>query len=128
MGITNAGKVELVGLAGGIGTPAKVAFKYLEVGTGTTAFAATQTTLITPVTDSGLARALVTPTQTTTTVENDTLQLSKTWTASGTKTLGEVGVFNAASTGTMGSRYVLGTPRPVESGFTYTATYKWIFA
>ncbi len=126
MGITNSGKNELSGLAGNIGT--KTAFTYLEVGTGTTAFAATQTTLVTPVTDSGLARASVTPTQTTTTVTNDTLQLSKTWTASGSKTLAEVGVFNAGAAGTMGSRYVLGTTRPVESTFTYTATVKWIFA
>lgn len=124
----NLGKSELSGLAGNIGS--KTAFTYLAVGTGTTAAAATQTTLITEVTDSGLARASVTPTQTTTTVTNDTLQLSNTWTASGSKTLAEVGVFNKtyAVGGTMGSRYVLGTTRPVESGFTYTATLKWVFA
>jgi len=122
MGCTNAGKSEIAGLAGNTGSC--TAFTALAYGTGSTAFAATQTAL---VTESQRAAAVVT--RTTTTVSNDTLQLSKTFTASTTETVKEVGIFNnATSAGTMLCRTVLGTPRSLTSGDTYTATYKVAFA
>ncbi len=121
MGVTNSGKAEIAGLAGNTGSC--TAFTYLAYGTGTTAFAATQTAL---VTQSQRAAAVVT--RTTTTVSNDTLQLSKTFTASTTETVTEVGIFNAAAAGTMLCRTVLGTSRSLTSGDTYTATYKVAFA
>ena len=92
-------------------------FDYLAIGDGNTAFAVGDTTLVSEITDSGLARIQVTPTQsgavTTWTYE---------WTASGTKTIKEAGILNASSTGTLLARQVLGTERAVTSGNTYTLT------
>ena len=126
MGVTNACLAVLSGLTTNVGS--QTAFTYIAVGSGTTAFTASQTALVTELTDSGLERASVTPTRVTTTQTNDTSQWSKTWTASGTKTVAEVGVFNAASTGTMGSRYVLGTARSLVSGDTCTITVRWVYS
>ena len=90
--VTSAGKAQLTLLAGDASaTP----FTYLAVGTSTTAPAVGQTTLVAEITDTGLARAAATVSRVTTTVTNDTLQLVYTWTASGSKTIEEVGVFNA---------------------------------
>lgn len=96
--ITNAGKAQLALLAGDASaTP----FTYLAVGTSATAVAATDTTLTAEITDTGLARAAGTVSRVTTTVTNDTLQVTYTWTATGNKTVEEVGLFNASSAGTM---------------------------
>lgn len=97
--ITNAGKAAIAGLAGNTG--AITAFGYLAVGTSSTAVAATDTTLTAEIVDTGLARVAATVSRVTTTVTNDTLQLTTTWTASGSKTVQEAGVLNAASTGTL---------------------------
>ena len=101
---------------------------WIAVGTGTTAFAAANTTLGTEVAASGLSRAASTTTQATTTVANDTLQHTKTFTASGTVAVGEAGVFDAASVGNMYGRTVLSSVRNVVSGDTLSVTYKTIFA
>lgn len=96
--ITNAGKAQLALLAGdATATP----FTYLAVGTSATAVAATDTTLTAEITDTGLARVAGTVSRVTTTVTNDTLQVTYTWTATGNKTVEEVGLFNASSAGTM---------------------------
>lgn len=122
--VTSAGKAQLALLAGDASaTP----FTYLALGTSTTAPAIGQTTLVAEITTSGLARAAGTVSRTTTTVTNDTLQLVYTWTASGTKTVEEVGVFNAASSGTMLSR-ALTTTREFVANDTYQVTYKVAFA
>ncbi|MHA2066013.1 MAG: hypothetical protein ACXABY_16700 [Candidatus Thorarchaeota archaeon] len=126
MGIPNSSLAEYSGLAGNTGS--KTAFTYLELGTDDTAFAAAQTALQAAITDSGLARAAATVSQETTTQTDDTLQLTKQWTASGSKTVKEAGVFNNSSGGTMGARTVLGTARALTSGDTYTYTYQIIFA
>ena len=98
---------------------------YLELGTGTTAYDKAQTTLVTPITDSGLARALATVTRVTTTETNDTVQCSYTWSSiTGSKTLGEYGVFSASSSGTMYARRVLSPARSVVAGDTYTLLQK----
>ena len=92
--VVNAGLAQLALLAGDASaTP----FTYLALGSGTTAVAASQTALATEITTSGLARAAATVSQTTTTTTNDTLQLTYTWTASGSVTVEEIGVFNASS-------------------------------
>ena len=101
---------------------------WIAVGTGTTAFAATDTTLGTEVAASGLSRAASTTTQATTTVANDTLQHTKTFTSSGTVAVSEAGVFDAASSGNMYGRTVLSAVRNVVSGDTLSVTYKTIFA
>jgi len=126
MGITNSGLAVVSGLIGNTGS--ETAFTYLELGTGTTAFAATQTALVTAITDSGLARAAATVSQETTTQTDDTLQLTKQWTASGSKTVAEAGIFNGSSGGTMLARTKLTSARALTSGSTYSYTYKIILA
>ena len=126
MGITNSGLSVVSGLIGATGS--ETAFTYLELGTGTTAFAATQTALVTAITDSGLARAAATVSQETTTATDDTLQLTKQWTASGSKTVAETGIFNGSSGGTMLARTKLTSARALTSGDTYTYTYQIILA
>lgn len=122
--VVSAGKAQLALLAG---DASAVPFTYLEVGTSSTAVSAGQTALQAAIVDTGLARAAGTVSRITTSVTNDTFQLTYTWTASGTKAIEEVGVFNAASTGTMLSR-ALTTTKTVLNGETFTATYKLQFS
>ena len=123
--ITNACLAELSGLAGNTGS--KTAFTYLAVGTDSTAESAAHTALQAETTTNGLERAAATVSQVTTTQTNDTLQLTKTWTATGTVVVEEVGAFNAASAGTMFGRK-LTTTKTVNNGETLTGTYQFIFA
>lgn len=123
--ITNAGKAEIANLAGSVSTPA--AFTYLAVGSSSTAESASHTGLQTEITNNGLARAAATVSRVTTTQTNDTLQLVKTWTASGAVTVEEVGIFNASSNGTMLGRKLTGT-KTLANGETIQATYKVQFS
>lgn len=116
----NTGIAQLTALMGGVGSP--TVFGYLEVGTGTTAAAASQTALITPITDSGLARAASTNTQVTTTITNDTLRMVKTWSVTGTKAITEIGAFDAASAGNMAGRSVFSAIN-VANGYVFIGTY-----
>lgn len=118
--MTNTGKAAMAGLVGNVGSI--TAFTYLELGTSSTAPAASQTALQAAITDTGLARASATVTRITTSVTNDTLQYTYTWTASGTKTVEEIGIFNAASSGIMLSR-ALTTSKVMANGETLAATY-----
>ena len=122
MAITNTGKAEAARLIGNTGSP--TAFTYLAVGTTTTAAAATDTALLAETTTAGLARAAATVSNVTTTVTNDTLQLAKTWSVSGSVTIGEVGILNAAASGILLARYILSPTRSVASGDGFTLTYK----
>ncbi len=97
--ITNAGKAAVAGLVGNTGSI--TAFSYLALGTSATVVAAADTTLGAEIVDTGLARTTATASRTTTTVANDTLNFVYTWTATGVKTIQEVGIFNASSAGTM---------------------------
>jgi stage V sporulation protein SpoVS len=73
--------------------------KYLGWGTGTTAYAATQTALVTPAAES---RATCTITQQTTDHTNDTFQAVGTMTcASAAKAITEAAVFDASTVGNM---------------------------
>ncbi len=119
----NARLAVVAGLYGGTG--AQTAFSYLAVGTSSTAVAASQTTLVAEITDTGLGRAAATMSRTTTTQTNDTTVFSKTWTATGSKTIEEIGYFNASSAGVMGGRALTGT-KSLVSGNTLTATYSVI--
>lgn len=122
--IVSAGKAQLASLAGDASaTP----FTYLAVGTSTTAVTIAQTALQAEISDSGLARAAATVSRVTTTVTNDTLRLVYTWAVSGSKTVEEIGIFNAASTGTMLGR-ALTTSKVLSSGDNLTATYDVAFA
>ena len=123
--ITSAGKAELANLAGNVSTP--TAFTYLAVGTSSTAVTVGQTALGGEISTNGLSRASATVSRTTTTVTNDTLQLTKTFSVTGSSTVEEIGVFNASSSGTMLGR-ALTTSRSLINGDTFACTYKIIFA
>lgn len=120
-------KVGFAQLALLAGDASAVPFTYLAVGTSTTAVATSQTALAGEITDSGLARASATVSRVTTTETNDTLQLVKAWSVTGTKTVEEIGIFNDASTGTMLAR-ALTTSKAVQNGDTLTATYQVKFS
>lgn len=124
-GITNTGFAAMAGLVGNVGSVNP--FTYLAVGTSATAFAASQSALIGEFSTIGLSRAAATVTRVTTTQTNDTLQLVKTFTLSGTGTVEEVGAFNAASSGVMLGRALSGTIDLV-SGDELVITYKFKFA
>lgn len=118
----------LAGLASRInGSGSEAAFTYLEVGVGTTAPDAADTALETAITDSGLARAAATCTRSQTTVANDTAQLDKTWSVSGTKAVTECGAFNAGAAGVMLGRQTFAAIN-VTSGDSLQITYKFICA
>jgi len=123
--ITNAGLAEVANLCGNVSSPAY--FTYLAVGIGTTAAAATDTTLQSEITDSGLERASATVTRQTTNVSNDTLQLVKLWTATGVKAVTECGAFNDASSGEMLGHQVFSAINTAAND-TIQVTYKFIFA
>jgi len=116
--ISNDGLVWAAKRAAGIDSVAPMT--YLELGTGTTAEANNHTALVSPITDSGLARAAA-----TCSYEADyKTVLQKTWTASGTKAIREVGAFNAASGGTMWFRHLWATARNVDNGDSIQVTCK----
>jgi hypothetical protein len=123
--ITNASLAIVSGLVGDTGS--EVAFTYLAVGTDNTAESAAHTALQAETTTNGLERAAAAVTQETTAQTDDTLQLVKTWTASGTVVVEEVGAFNDASAGTMLGRK-LTTTKTVNSGETLVGTYQFIFS
>lgn len=123
--IVNASLAEISGLVGNTGS--KTAFTYLAVGTGTTAAAATDTTLETEITDSGLGRAAATVSQVTTTVTNDTLKLAKTFTVTGTKAITEAGALNNSSGGTLLGHQVFSAVN-VVNGDSFALEYSFKFA
>ena len=100
------------------------AFTYLAVGIGTTAADAADTALESEIVDSGLERAAATCSRVTTDVTNDTAQLLKSWSVTGTKAVTEAGALNAASTGTLLGRQVFSAIN-VVSGDTLQITYKF---
>ena len=121
----NTGLAGFIKRMGGDGSTA--GFTYLALGIGTTAAAATDTALESEITDSGLERAAATVTYEDTTTTDDTLQLVKSWTATGSKSVTEIGILNAASVGILGGR-VVKTAVPLESGDIYQVTYKVVLA
>jgi hypothetical protein len=122
--VTNAGFAQLALLAGDASaTP----FTYLAVGTSSTAPNVADTTLTAEITDTGLERVAGTVSRVTTTVTNDTYQIAYVWTATGSKTVEEIGVFNASSAGTM-LCHALTTSKSLSSGESLSATYKLKFA
>lgn len=122
MGLQNLGFAAIVDLIGDINSIA--AFTYIANGSTSTAHAAAQDELVSENTATSLARASVTPAASTTTVANDTIGWDKTWSATTSGTINEVGIFNAASTGTMLARSVTAATRTVASGDSYQAIYK----
>lgn len=122
--VVNSGKAQLALLAG---DSSAAPFTYLAVGTSSTSPSASQTTLGSEITDSGLERASATVSRATVSVTNDTLQLIHLWNVSASKTIEEVGIFNAASSGEMLSRALTGSIVVVNTD-TVTITYKVTFS
>jgi hypothetical protein len=102
--ITNAGRGLISGLINGSGSPA--AATYIAVGTGATAANATDTTLQTESATSGLSRAAGTVSLVTSTITNDTAQVLKSFSVTGTVAVTEAGLLNASSSGTLLCRQV----------------------
>ncbi len=119
--ITNAGFAGAAARLGHDSTEAK--FDYIGVGTGTTAAAAGNTTLEAEIADSGLSRAVGTVTRVTTTQTNDTHNVAKTFTVTGTKAITEMGLLNAASNGTLLGRNVFSAVNVVNTD-SFIATYQ----
>lgn len=120
-GVPTVGKALIAGRIGGSGAPA--AADYIAVGTGTNAFAAGDTALQTETAASGLTRAQGTVSLVTTTTTNDTAQVTKTFTVTGTVAVTESGVFNASSSGTLLARQVFSAIN-VLNGDTLQMTWK----
>jgi hypothetical protein len=117
MGITTAGKNAIARMIGG--TVAVADFDYLALGTSADAFTIAQTALVAEITTDGMARAQdASPTAATA-----VLSIDYEWTATGSKTLNEVGLFNHNTTGTMLGRTVLDAPIEMVTDSTYKHTY-----
>lgn len=122
--VTSAGKAQLALLAG---DAAAVPFTYIAVGTSSSTPSSADIALGAEITDSGLQRAAGTVSRTTTSVTNDTYQITKTFSVTGTKTVEEAGVFNAASGPTMLS-HALTTTKSLVSGDQFVVTYRLQFS
>ena len=119
--ITSAGKAGLASRVNGDGSEA--AFTYIAVGTGTTAANVADTALQTETATSGLSRAAGTASRITTTVTNDTAQITKTFTVTGSVAVTESGLLNAASNGTLVARQVFSAVN-VVNGDSFAVTWK----
>jgi len=121
--LTNTGFTEVAGLFCSDQSGSYTAFDYIAVGTGTTAATATDTQLQTEETENGLTRAAATGTLVTVNVTNDTAQLVKSFSVTGSVAVTESGVLNAASTGTMLCRQTFSAIN-VADGDTLQITWK----
>ena len=93
---------------------ANTVMTHMEIGTGSTAAAAGQTALITPLDRNGL---------TSTTVSTNTIAYACTWAAGdGTGAITEAGLFDAASSGDMLARTVFSV---VNKGASDSITITW---
>lgn len=119
--LTSAGKAGLASRINGNG--AEAVFTYVAVGTGTVAAAIGDTTLGTESAASGLSRAAGTASRITTTVTNDTAQVLKAFTVTGTVAVTEAGLLNAASVGTLLARQVFAAIN-VVNGDSLTMTWR----
>ncbi len=86
------------------GDGAEAAFTQIATGTGTTGANNNDSTLETELAASGLSRAAGTASRSTTDSTNDTAELTKTFSVTGTVAVTESGVLNAASAGVLLSR------------------------
>lgn len=121
--LTNTGFTEVAGLFCSDQSGSYTAFDYIAVGTGTTTATATDTQLQTEETENGLTRAAATGTLVTVNVTNDTAQLVKSFSVTGSVAVTESGVLNAASTGTMLCRQTFSAIN-VADGDTLQITWK----
>ncbi len=119
--ITKVGLAEVIKLMGH--DLAGTRFRYLALGTSAAGEDADHTTLQAEITDSGLERSAATVSAEETTVPGDTLKLTKIWTATGSKVVEEIGIFNDDNAGVMLGRKVTGT-KAMDADETLTAEYE----
>ncbi len=119
--ITSAGKAGAAATINGSGFTAH--YDYIATGTGTTAANVADTTLETELAASGLTRAQGTASRITTTVTNDTAQVTKTFTVTGTVAVTEAGLLNASSSGVLLARQVFSAIN-VVNGDSLAITWK----
>ena len=101
--ITDAGYAGVAGLM--INTGVTAHFDYIALGTSSQAESTGDTALIAETSGDGLTRASATPTRVTTSQTDDTMQLVKEFTFSGsTITITEAGILNASSSGVLLAR------------------------
>lgn len=100
---------------------------YMALGSGSTTPTGADTALESELAVSGLTRTSTTPVQATTTVTNDSVKWDVTFSALGSASVSEVGIFDASSGGNMLCRRVFST-KPVESGDTIQIIYTIVFA
>ena len=120
--VVNAGMAGVASRINGAGSEA--AFTYIAIGTGTTAPAATDTTLETEITTGGGARANSTVSRVTTDVTNDTAQDQYTFNFTSSFAVTESGVLNAASSGTLLARQTFSAIN-VANGDSLQVTWKF---
>ena len=117
--------IKMTSVGSGLVTAAMAASdsKYLGWGTGTTAAAATDTALETPAAE---ARTTGTQSQQTTDHTNDTYQVVGTITCAGAgKTISEVGVFDASTSGNLYGRATFtGQALDVDDAISFTFKIK----
>ena len=99
--VVNDGKAQVAYMINQTNTGTYLPFTYIAIGTGTTTATATDTALQTEITTAGGGWASATVSRVTTSVANDTAQLTKTFTftTGGTFAVTESGCFNS-NTGT----------------------------
>jgi len=121
---TNAGsdfQAKVMADTSSTGTGAYAAANYIALSTDATAPAASDTTLASELTASGLGRAQATYGHT---AGAASYTLSKTFTSSDAtpRTINKIGVFNASSVGTLVFETALTTPPTLVSGDQLTVT------
>jgi len=121
--VVNGGLAFITGLLTGSGTVPT----YIALGTSDTAVSGSQTALVSEITTDGLEREEGTVSQETDTITDDTFQITETFSATGSQTIEEVGIFNADSGGTMLSRALSGT-KSIDSGENIAVTYELVMA
>jgi len=118
--ITNVGKAQVAGLINGVVTSP---FRYVAIGTGTTAPSASDTAL-----DNEIARKTGSTSRATTNVSNDTAVVEATFSSadglSGSSNVAEAGLFDAASGGNMLARQTF-SAIPVNWDGGDTLTIRW---
>ena len=95
-------------------------FKYVAMGSGSTAESTSQTALVTEITDTGLTRA-----EGTASYEADYIAVvEETFTATGSTTFQETGLFDDASAGHMAMRHLFSSAKNVDNGEQVKITFK----
>lgn len=110
--IPDSGLVADAKILGGLESP----YGFIAVGSGTGAEEYSNTALTTEITDGGLGRVAVTPTYAATAK----MVWHTTFTATATRTITEMGLFNTQNS--MGARILLATARNLEVTDTFEAT------